>query len=454
MSLTRKILLLVAGVVALFLVLNLTVLPFVTQRYFYGFLQQFYTETRQNEIDSEILNLIKQFPDQAPELLQKYQEMDADLNKLATGFENYINSDPVFNRDSVGIYLENSGVEKKQVEDVIGLNAMSAFLRTVPLGFSFSDGTDPKREFVSQVLVAMLGLNVIFVLAIVGFVLYFLRKAFQPVRAVTDTLDNFTTGGGKMLDYTRNDEFRPLVDSLNNLRIRLDHQESIRTQFLADMSHELKTPMTAIRVYLEGIKDGVIQLNPKNIDALTGELARLTRIVESLMHFQTFESRPTDFHHTKIPLIDVFTIIQETHSGELSNHGQSMVYAGPKRATMIFDHDSLVQIFHNVVGNFLRYAWHGTQLRVNFFHESTTDILIFQDNGKGAPIADLPYLKEKFYQADKSKSGDVRDRWLGIGLSIIDKIVRDAGGSVDLISAVGEWFTVRIEVPHQKAHWK
>ena len=454
MSLTRKILLLVAGVVALFLTLNLTVLPFVTQRYFYGFLQQFYTETQQDKIDAEILNLIKQFPDQAPELLEKYRELDDDLNKLATGFETYIDTNPVFSRDSVGQYLENSGVEKKQVEDVIGLNAMSAFLRTVPLGFSFSDGTDPKRQFVSQVLVAMLWLNIIFVLVIVGFVLYFLRKAFQPVRAVTDTLDNFTTSWRKVLEYSRNDEFRPLVDSLNNLRLRLDHQESIRTQFLADMSHELRTPMTAIRVYLEGIKDGVIQLNTKNIEALTGELARLTRIVESLMHFQTFESRPTDFSHTKINLIDVFSIIQETHSGELSHHGQSMTYVGPKRATIVFDHDSLIQIFHNVVGNFLRYAGSGTQLRVNFFHESTTDIIIFQDNGRWVKANDLPYLKEKFYQADKSKSGDVRDRGLGIGLSIIDKIVRDAGGAVDLISAEGEWFTVRIEIPHQKAQWK
>lgn len=241
-----------------------------------------------------------------------------------------------------------------------------------------------------------------------------------------------------MLEYNGKDEFRPLVDSLNNLRLRLDHQEGIRTQFLTDMSHELKTPMTAIRVYLEGIKDGVIQLNTKNIDALTGELARLTRIVESLMHFQTFESRPTDFRHDKVNFIDIFHIVQETHSGELSHHGQSMVYVGPKRATIIFDHDSLVQIFHNIVGNFLRYAGSGTQLRVNFFHESTTDILIFQDNGRGVRAEDLPYLKEKFYQADKSKSGDVRDRGLGIGLSIIDKIVRDASGAVDLISAEGE----------------
>ena len=450
MSLTRKILLLVAGVVALFLALNLTVLPYVTQRYFFDFLQTFYAETRQNEIDAEILSLIKQFPDDAPELLEKYREIDEDLWKLASGIETYIDTNPVFSRDSVGQYLEESGVEKKQVEDVIGLNAMSVFLKSAPLGFSFTDGTDPKRQFVMQVLVAMVAINILFVIVVVAFVLYFLRKSFQPIHAVTDTLDNFTTSGGKTLDYQGKDEFRPLVDSLNNLRLRLDHQESIRTQFLTDMSHELKTPMTAIRVYLEGIKDGVIQLNTKNIDALAGELARLTRIVESLMHFQTFESRPTDFDMTKINLVDIFNIVQETHSWELSHHGQSMVYVGPKRATIIFDHDSLVQIFHNVVGNFLRYAGQGTQLRVNFFHESTTDIIIFQDNGRGVKSEDLPYLKEKFYQADKSKSGDVRDRGLGIGLSIIDKIVRDAGGAVDLISAEGEWFTVRIEIPHKQ----
>lgn len=452
MSLTRKILLLVAGVVALFLTLNLTVLPYVTQRYFFDFLQTFYAETRQNEIDAEILSLIKEYPEDAPELLQKYREIDEDLDKLTTGIETYIDTSPTFNRDSVGEYLEESGVETKQVEDVIGLNAMSTFLRNAPLGFSFSDGTDPKRQFVMQVLVAMIAINILFVLIVVGFVLYFLRKSFQPIHAVTDTLDNFTTSGGKTLDYQGKDEFRPLVDSLNNLRLRLDHQESIRTQFLADMSHELKTPMTAIRVYLEWIKDGVIQLNTKNIDSLTAELGRLTRIVESLMHFQTFESRPTDFRHAKINFLEVFRMIQETHSGELSNHGQSMVYDGPKRANIVFDHDSLVQIFHNIVSNFLRYAGHGTQLRVNYFHESTTDILIFQDNGRGVTAGDLPYLKEKFYQAEKSKTGDIRDRGLGIGLSIVDKIVRDAGGAVDVISAEGQWFTVRIEIPHQKAH--
>ncbi|MCB9806562.1 hypothetical protein H6768_01440 [Candidatus Peribacteria bacterium] len=78
---------------------------------------------------------------------------------------------------------------------MIGLNAMSVFLKSAPLGFSFSDGTDPKRQFVMQVLVAMVAINVLFVLVIVGFVLYFLRQAFQPIHSVTDTLDNFTSSG-------------------------------------------------------------------------------------------------------------------------------------------------------------------------------------------------------------------------------------------------------------------
>jgi signal transduction histidine kinase len=110
----------------------------------------------------------------------------------------------------------------------------------------------------------------------------------------------------------------------------------------------------------------------------------------------------------------------------------------------------LIQIFHNIVANFLRYAGSGSQLRINFLEEWDTNILIFQDNGIGVTAADLPYLKEKFYQVDKSKTGDIKDRWLGVGLSIVEKIVRDAGWFVDLISAQGDGFTIRIEIPKKE----
>lgn len=447
MTLTRKIVFLIAIVVWLFITLNLVVLPFVTKRYFFDFLQQFYTESRENQIDADILKLIQKFPDQAPGLLEQYRDIDTDLNKLVTGFEEYLNTDPVFNRDSVWKVLKTSGVEEKQIDEVIGLNAMSVFLKSVPFGFNFISENDPKKIFINQVLVAMLAINIAFVALLSVVILYFLRQSFQPIRTITNTLDTFSASSGNMLEYTRNDEFRPLIDSLNNLRLRLDHQEQIRAQFLTDMSHELKTPMTAIGVYLEGIQDGIIQLNAKNINALTSELSRLTRIVESLMHFQMFESVPTVFRYNKVSIYEIFSIVQETQSQELSHNLQTMNYAGPKRATMIFDQDSLIQIFHNVTANFLRYAWSGSQLRINFFEEWETNILIFQDNGVGVGVEDLPYLKEKFYQVDKAKTGDIKERGLWVGLSIVDKIVRDAGWFVDLISAPGDGFTVRIEIP-------
>ena len=269
----------------------------------------------------------------------------------------------------MGKVLQTSGVEEKQIDEVIGLNAMSVFLKTVPFGFSFTGENDPKKEFINQVLAAMLTINIAFVALLSVFILYFLKQSFQPIRTITNTLDSFSASSGNLLEYDRKDEFKPLIDSLNNLRLRLDHQEQIRAQFLTDMSHELKTPMTAIGVYLEGIQDGVIQLNTKNINALTSELSRLTRIVESLMHFQMFESRPTVFHYDKISLYEIFSLIQETHSQELNHHLQTMNYAGPKRANIIFDRDSLIQIFHNIVANFLRYAGSGSQLRINFLEE-------------------------------------------------------------------------------------
>lgn len=424
-------------------------MPFVTRQYFFDFLQQFYTESRENEIDADIFELIQQYPEKSSQLLEQYRQIDIELNKLTAGFEDFVDNDPIFNRDTVGETLQASWVDEKKIDDIIWQNALSVFLKEIPLWFKFIGEEDPKRRFINQVLVSMLLINTIFMLVLVMFVVVFLRKSFQPIHMITDTLDSFTAAGGKTLEYHHNDEFQPLIDSLNNLRERLDHQEVIRSQFLTDMSHELKTPMTAISVYLEGIREGVIQLNPANINALSSELARLARIVEDLMNFQLFESQPTVFYDESFFVYDVVSIVKETHLTELDERMQTINYVWSKRAIMVFDKDKMLQIFHNIVANFIRYAGVWTQLRVNFFSERNMDIFVFQDNGVGVGETDLPYLREKFYQVDKAKSGDIRDRWIWVGLSIIDKIIRDAGGYIHISSTFWEGFTLRIELPRR-----
>lgn len=93
-----------------------------------------------------------------------------------------------------------------------------------------------------------------------------------------------------------------------------------------------------------------------------------------------------------------------------------------------------MQIFHNVITNFLRYAGEKSTLTIQYHSVQGGDMLTFTDDGVGVCDSEIPYLKEKFYQVDKSKTGDIAHRGIGVGLSIVDKIIREIGGHMDLIS--------------------
>jgi len=168
--------------------------------------------------------------------------------------------------------------------------------------------------------------------------------------------------------------------------------------------------MAAIRVYLEGIQDGVIKLNEKNIQSLIDEIKRLTRIVESMMTFQTFEEKIINFRFEDINLRDLVNWMQEYYQSELSSTSQKVAFLGSNSDHVVFDRDYLMQIFHNVISNFIKYSGNNTTMTIEHHSEGKVEILSFKDNGAGVPANELPYLKEKFYQVDKAKSGDIESR--------------------------------------------
>ena len=126
------------------------------------------------------------------------------------------------------------------------------------------------------------------------------------------------------------------------------------------MSHELKTPMAAIRVYLEGIQDGVIKLNEKNTASLIDEIKRLTRIVESMMTFQTFEEKVIDFRFEEVFLDDLTAWMQDYYQSELLSSDQKIVFSGDQSEFVVFDRDYLIQIFHNVAVSYTHLRAHET----------------------------------------------------------------------------------------------
>ena len=138
--------------------------------------------------------------------------------------------------------------------------------------------------------------------------------------------------------------------------------------------------------------------------------------------------------------------IKEEYIPLLSQDNQNIEFRTDRHFYAVADRDMFVQICHNLVSNFHKYSGNNTTLSVRFFHTADMFGMVFEDNGKGVPEKELPFLQEKFYQVDKTRTV-TDDRGSGIGLSIVEKIVRLHAGSLEIESAEGSFFRVKIRIP-------
>lgn len=267
----------------------------------------------------------------------------------------------------------------------------------------------------------------------------FIRISMRPLRSVVDRIEGMAERRDyQVVEYAGNDEFRPLLDAISSLSKRLSRQEKIRSDFLHDLSHEIKTPISAIKCYLEGIEDGIIPLDDKNVGHLTGEINRLIRITDTILQLDRLEdAKREEIRPEKIDLPEVLGLVRDEYAPMFSESGQIVAFADDKRFFIRFDRDGLLQIIHNVFSNFRKYAGKGAHLRIRFSHSKNDTVITFSDDGQGVPESEVPFLREKFYQAEKSRTNEP-GRGSGIGLSVVEKIVRLHSGALFVRSGEGK----------------
>jgi signal transduction histidine kinase len=179
-----------------------------------------------------------------------------------------------------------------------------------------------------------------------------------------------------------------------------------------------------VKLYLEAIEDGIMQLDAKMICLLTKELSRLIEITEKIMKYEQFSSntfqdiRVERFEYAKV----AYEIIEE-YQIQLEKTGQKVVCEFAENTLTRMDKNMCVQILHNIFSNFIKYAGNSTTLTCSYkkSHDGYY-ILTFGDNGKGIDEKERAYVKEKFYRLDKGRTQ--KDGSMGIGLSIIDQIAK------------------------------
>lgn len=218
-------------------------------------------------------------------------------------------------------------------------------------------------------------------------------------------------------------EFDALTDEFNQLTQRLAKEEELRSNLISDASHELNTPLAALAGQVKGMQDGVLAVTPERLRLLGESVERLTGMVAELQDYANIRShaiRPSKKHVSLATLADR---LHEAYAARLAAAGMALEVSGEQSVTA--DPGLLEQLVGNLVENAIAHSG-GTAIRVVLASTSLT----VTDNGRGISKEHLPYIFERFYRVDSSRSRETGG--FGLGLAIVKEIAEAHGWRVSV----------------------
>lgn len=346
------------------------------------------------------------------------------------------------NVDIVINYLVKSWIAPKYIEEIIPTDNFWKVLEAM------RDKTSPEYRFINKLRLSIIITNIISITISIIFLIIFIRKTIYPIKNITQNIKNIQAQKKywkqfeEIIYYNKKDEVWLLVDAINSLNKRLNLQDEIRTRLLADISHELKTPITSIQCYLEWISDWVIKLDQKNLNSITYEMKRLITLVNKIMEYEKLDRKKLDLSLSDFQVNDLIISLVETHKKRLRENKQRIKVTWEIDVNIKADKDLFIQLVHNLIWNFLKYAGKKTFLKVNV----TRKYIDFSDDGEWIKASEIPFLTEKFYQGNIEKTWDIDARWIWVWLSIVTKIIESHGWKYEIKSDIWKWFSFKIYI--------
>jgi len=315
-----------------------------------------------------------------------------------------------------------------------------------------------KRFFV-QLMSAIIA---IILLTGVVMVLWIYRGIVKPLNKLRRATYEIQEGN---LNYeikeTGEDEIGQLCSDFEEMRIRLKEMidaklknEKDTKELFSNISHDLKTPLTAIKGYTEGIMDGVAdtpQKRDKYLKTIYKKASDMTVLVDELLYYTKIDANSITYNFIKIPLKDYFEDCLEEYQFDAQSQNLSIEYENHlgDDVKVVADPEQLKRVIDNIIGNSVKYMnrEHGI-IRI-CLDELEDDVKIqIGDNGVGIPAKDLPFIFDRFYRADSSRNS--RKGGSGLGLAITKKIVEDHGGMIWADSEEGKGTTTEFTLKKVK----
>ncbi|CAN5869305.1 hypothetical protein BH23ACT10_BH23ACT10_25440 [soil metagenome] len=226
----------------------------------------------------------------------------------------------------------------------------------------------------------------------------------------------------------------------------LEDTEATRRRLLADLAHELRTPLATLEGYVEGLSDGVVAAEPATWRTLTDALTRLRRLVDDMAVVSRAEEQPPNLDLRQVTPADLVRRAVRAAQPVAQRRGVGLRGTVNDRVPAVrVDVERIGEALHNLLDNAIRHTPRDGEVTVAAEVHDRWIHLVVSDDGDGIDPADLPHVFERFYRADAARGG--HDGGSGIGLTIVDAIVRAHGGRVHADSrghGTGARFTIRL----------
>jgi signal transduction histidine kinase len=287
--------------------------------------------------------------------------------------------------------------------------------------FENSESTDFSKKLYSVIWISVLGAVVLS--SVVAY--YFSQKILiSPLSEINNAAKKLAKGEVEKRVYIdSDDEIGELANSFNIMAESLEKVDNVRREFISNVSHELRSPITSIKGFITGIVDGVIPKDKENyyLNIVNDEVSRLSRLVNDLLDISTMESGKFKLKVAKLDINEIITLCTLNLEGKINEKTIRVeVIFNDSYEYCIGDRDRIIQVVTNLLENAIKYGDEGGRIQVETYAKGDFVYVSIFNSGPNIPKEDINKIWERFYKMDKARTNKIST---GLGLSIVRLIL-------------------------------
>lgn len=342
---------------------------------------------------------------------------------------------------------KEKGKKPKRCQYIIGF---SSLLPSLVAGILYLAG---QLNYINFTII--FSINLIISIALFIYLYYYVIKPVNVIRGIIG--DVISKNLHNEVSYENPGEFPELFEELEKLRLWVNallveqgESDSITQEVIGNISHDLKTPLTAIKGYAEGIIDGIAS-TPERIEkyvrTIYTKASDMSLLVDELSFFNNINQHDVQYDFSVVNINDYFSECIGDLINDLEMKKIHLLYQTylQREINVKIDVTKLKRVINNIIGNASKYIDHNQGLiLVKLYEEKEAVIVSLEDNGVGIKESELPYIFDRFYRTDSSRNSNTGGT--GLGLAIAKKIITDHGGEIWAESVLGKGTTLLIKL--------